>query len=93
MYSTARRMALISAICCAVNVMGLILYIMTSATLHITFALSFAIIMFMGTSAAISLMLTIGLRSLCQDLEYEFENNTLKLNDLAKQIKDMEHKL
>ena len=92
MYSTARKMSLLTAILSAVDVVGVILYLLASAALNLNFALSFAIFMMIGSSAAINLMLTVALRSICQDLDYEYENTTTKLSELNKRIAELENK-
>ena len=92
MYSTARFMSTITAILSAVNVVGFLLFLMASASLNLAFALSFAIFLFMGSSAAINLCLTVALRSLCQDLEYEYEGSAAKLSEMSKKIKEVESK-
>ena len=93
MYSTARFMSTITAILSVVNVIGLLLYLMASATLNLVFALSFAIILFMGSSAAINICLTVALRSICQDLEYEYEGSAAKLSEMSKKIKNIETRI
>ena len=93
MYTTAKRMALISTICCAGNLFGLVLLILCANGLNISFALAFSMVIILSTNAAVSLMLTLGLRSLCQDLVYEFENNTKKFNELNQKIKEIEAKI
>lgn len=92
MYSSARKMSTLSAICCAVNIVGIILFLLISASLKLSFAASFAIIMILVSSAAISFMLTLAMRSLCQDLEYEYENMAIKLRELNKKIDDLQYK-
>ena len=86
-------MALLSAIACAGNIVGLLLFLMLSSALEITFALSFAISLFMISTSAITLMLTVGLRSICQDLEYEYEDTFKKYRELNHQIHDIENKI
>lgn len=93
MYATARRMALISAICCAGNILGVILLFMCSAGIGISFAISFSIAIVLGTSAAVNLMITLGLRSLCQDLQYEYEDNFNKFHQVHEKIKEIEKKM
>ena len=92
MYSTAKKMSTISAICCAANIMGLILFVLISASLNLTFAANFAILMFMITGAATNFAVTLGLRSLCQDLDYEYENTTIKFKEINEKIEVLEQK-
>lgn len=90
MYSTARKLSLLTAILGAVNVVGVILYLLASVTLEITFALSFAIFMILASSAAANLLLTVALRSICLDLEYEYEDTQKKISSLTKRINELE---
>ena len=92
MYSTARKMSVLTAIFSMIDVVGVILYLLASAALNMNFALSFAIFMMIGSSAVINLMLTVALRSICQDLEYEYENSTTKLAELNKRLNNLENK-
>ena len=93
MYSSAKKFSTISAICCAINFVGLLLYLMMSASLSLTFALSFAIGMILLASSAGFLFVTLGLRSLCQDLDSEYENSCMKFREINKKIKEIEDRL
>lgn len=92
MYSTAKRMSTIGAISCAANIMGLILFVLISASLRLTFAASFAIYTILITNIITSFTLTLGMRSLCQDLDYEYENTTLKFKELNSRLSEIEDK-
>lgn len=93
MYSTAKKMSLFTAILSAVNIVGVILYLLASAELSMNFALSFAIFMILGSSAAVNLLTTVALRSICQDLEYEYENTTGKLSKMDKKVTELESRV
>lgn len=93
MYSSARKYSTLSAICCAINIVGLLLYLMMSASLRLTFASKFAIGMILIASALGFLLLTLGLRSLCQDLDSEYENTNMKFRELNKKIKELESRM
>lgn len=90
MYSSARKMSNLSAVACAVNLLGIILYLMLSASLGLSFAISFAIIMILVSSAVVNFMVTLSLRSLCQDLETEYEGMSVKLKELNKKIDQLQ---
>ena len=92
MYSSAKRLSAISAIACAVNIMGLIMFAMLSGYLGLNFAMSFTIYMFMISSTVVSLMLTLGLRSLCQGLDYDYENTTMKFKEINKKLDEMSYR-
>ena len=91
MYSTARKMSLLCAILSAVNIMGVFLYLLSSAALSIPFSAGLAIFMILVASAGVSLMLTIALRSICQDLEYEYEDHIRRSSELSKRIEVLEN--
>jgi len=92
MYSTARKLSSLSAIACAANIIGLILFLLVSANFSLNFAETFAIFTVLIASAATNLLLTLSLRSICQDLETEFEGTSTKLRDLGEHVKDLENK-
>ena len=93
MYSSAQRLSTISAIGCAVNVVGLLMYWLMSGSLMLNFALSLGITMFMLSSTLIFLLLTVAMRSLCQDLESEYENSNMKFREINKKLKEIEDRL
>ncbi len=92
MYSTAKRLAATSAIACAASILGLFLFVLCSASLRLSFATAFAIYTVLISSIACLLTLTLSMRSICQDLEYEYENNILKIKELTERIKQLESK-
>lgn len=92
MYISAKKFSTLSAIGCAVNIVGLLLYWMMSGSLLIQFALSFAITLFMLSSAGIFLFLTLALRSLCQDLDSEYENTCMKFREINNKIQELEER-
>ena len=87
MYSSANKLASFSAICCAITVLGVILFVLAAPALRLAFAASFAIFTLLIGAAAGLFAVTLSLRSLCQDLQYEYENNTNKFKELNDQIK------
>ena len=93
MYSTARKMATISAIVCSLNIFGAILFCMVTLSLNITFAVRFSMIMYLATSSIVTMLLTLGLRSICQDLEYEYEDDSRKFRNLDDRLEDVERKV
>ena len=94
MYSTAKKLAGISAIACALNILGIIIFALALPSLELTnFPLILGIYLFLITAALISLALTLGMRSLCQDLSYDFESQTKKFHDYNERIKNLENKM
>ena len=92
MYSSAKKMATLSAVACAINFIGLIMFIMMSNALKLSFAMNFALFMVMISGSVISLCLTISMRSICLDLQYEFEDQAKKLREINQKIKEIESK-
>ena len=89
MYTTARRLASISSILCAVNIMGLIMYILASAGLSENFTMNLAILMYMITTSLVLLLLSIGLRSLCQDLDFQYESQAKRFREIKENIHEI----
>ena len=92
MYSSANKLASFSAICCAITVLGVILFVLAAPALRLAFAASFAIFTLLIGTAAGLFAITLSLRSLCQDLQYEYENNIGKFKELNDQIKVLEER-
>lgn len=93
MYTSANKLASFSAICCAITILGLILFILAAPALRLAFAASFAIFtLLIGASAGL-FAITLSMRSLCQDLQYEYENNINKMKELNDSIKLLNQKL
>ena len=92
MYSTAKKMATAGAIICVLNIIGGILLIMVAVYLEVSFTIRFALIMYVITMTISPLLLTLGLRSLCQDLDYEYESNAKKLKEITTDIANLQNK-
>lgn len=90
MYSTAKRLSLIGAILTVLNIVATILFFLYFPNSGLSFPLIFTAGTYLVTASVTSLLLTICVRSLCVDLEYEFEDNARKFRDLSKKIHDLE---
>lgn len=93
MYSSANKLASASAIFCAIDILGLILFILAAPALRLSFAASFAIFTILIGASAGLFAITLSLRSLCQDLQYEYENEINKIKELNDQIKLLDSKI
>ena len=94
MYATVKRMASISAILCVLNIFAIIIFIMGANALEIpNYSLKLGMLIYLFSSALISLLLTLALRSLCQSLELDTEGHTRKEREITEKIKDIEKKI
>ena len=91
MYSTARKIATASAIFCALNIFVGLIFILVTMSLNLAFPIRLSMIMYIVTVSLTTLMLTLSIRSICEDLQYEYENNIKKLHDMNDRLKDIEH--
>ena len=92
MYSTARKLSVFSAILCCFNITGTALFLIYQINADWAFSLRFSTTIILVSATVISLLLTIGMRSLCHDLEYEYEDNAKRFRDLTKRVRDLEIK-
>ena len=98
MYATAKKLSTICAIISALSILGILLLFMgypgLATQLNIdNFPLELGAVIFMGACALINLLLTLALRSICQNLDYEQEGMARKFNELSGKIKEIENKI
>ncbi len=90
MYSTTRGFATACIVISGFNiVMGLLLYLYISS-LDIPFGAYFGATVYIITTSAILLIVSIALRKLADMLEYDFEDRTRKIKELRDRIKELE---
>ena len=90
MYSTARKIVVFGVIIGMMNAIGAILLLCCLPALGINFTLNFSIILYVITSFAVLILLVFGVRSLCQDLDLNYEKDNLRFRDLQKKIDALE---
>ena len=90
MYSTAKTLSVFSVIFSALNILGTVLFTFCLRGLDWGFTAEFCIMMYLITASAGSLIMTISMRSLCQDLDMNYENTTRRLQDLQKKNEQLE---
>ena len=90
MYSTARRLSALCFILSVVSIVGLVMVCMYFVFLHLEFQWFFALMMFLIATTAINLFLTISMRSMVQDMEFDYDSNARQIKKLSDRITDLE---
>ena len=90
MFSTAKKLSVFGVILCCLNALGAILLLCSLPALDLNFTLIFSIMLYAITAAACTVLLVISLRSLCQDLDLNYENNSQHLHDMQKKIEELD---
>lgn len=93
MYSTARKLSVLSFILSVVSIVGLIMVCMYFSFLRIEFHWFFALMMFLIAITAMCLFLTISVRNMLQDMELDFESNANQIKKLSDRVADLEKRL
>lgn len=93
MYSTARRLSTICAIFSAINILATILFFLYLANCELGFTFIFTSVLFLISNSVIGLLLTIALRSLCEDSQLEYEDKVRRFKDINNKVKELEHKV
>ncbi len=93
MYSTARRLGVISFLLALVNIFGFIMAALYFADLEVAFHWLFAWVLYLLTACLTSLLLTIAIRNLVEDSELEANDNALQVKMLRDRIEELEKKL
>lgn len=93
MYSTARGLSVISIILSVVNALATAMFFFYFSAEELGFAMTFTCSMYLITSTVVSLFLSIALRSLCKDLNFESEAKATQAHQLSKRIKELENKV
>ena len=93
MYSTARKLAAVSFILSVISIIGLIMVCMYFSFLNLEFQWFFALMMFLISITGICLFLTISIRNMLQDMEFDYDSNASQLKKLSDRIADLEKRL
>lgn len=92
MRSTARLLTIFCVILTAISIFAAVMVSLAIQTMALSFGQMFAIIIFTFGTSIVSLLLTISLRSLCRDLDLEYETTATRIHDLKKRITELEEK-
>ena len=93
MYATTNRLSLFSLLISIVTVFMSALVLVYLSTADIDFYLSLALSALVACLAAFTLLTIIALRSLRQELSWEFEDNVRTIKDLKERIRILEEKV
>lgn len=90
MYSTTRGFGNACIVASGFNIiMGILLYLYVS-TLDIPFGAYFSATVYIITTSAILLLLSIALRKLADMMEFDFEDRSRKFKEVKDRIKELE---
>lgn len=92
MFSTARKLGITCCILAAINIAGLAMIALLIIGQGLPFSWIFSILMYLISVTVIGLLLTLGIRSMVQDLELETENAALQIKKLRERIEALEGK-
>ena len=92
MYSTARRLSTLCVILAVIHAFMGIALIIYSTGYKFSFAVSISLTAYIITSIISFICLSCGLRSLCGDLDLEYENREKANRALKKRIEALEFK-
>lgn len=93
MYTTAKHFSVICTILAAFNVFALLLFLLYFRSCDWDFTMIFKTALYLVTTTAISVLMAIGMRSLTQDLELEYESNAKRFKELSKKVEALENSM
>ena len=93
MYSTAKTLSVLSVIIVVINILGAALTTLFLLSEHLNFTQFISVMTYLVSSTAVSLFLTMALRSILQDLEIEVNNHNHNVKKLSERIKELEIRL
>ena len=93
MYSTARKLSVLCIIVVIFNVLGALLTSLYLSTLPISFGEYLGIMLLIVPTTILTVLISLALRSLVQDLDIEISDRNKKIRDLIDRIASMENKM
>ena len=90
MYSTTHRLSTICGILIALNIIICVIFFFFLPNSELPFTAVIAVTGYLTTTTAMLLLIIIGLRSLCDALNFEFESNRLMFAELTDKIKHLQ---
>ena len=93
MYSAARKLSVLCIVLVAVNIAGAILTALYLKGENVGFTNYISLMMYLITSTALTLFLSVAVRSMVQDMEIEVSNHNHSIKKLTDRIKELENKV
>ena len=93
MYGTAKRLAIISGIFCAINALATVMGLIGLASKNLEITVEFTIAIFLISTTGVSLLVTIAAIDLCSALELTYDSSNEKIRKLEKRIQLLEENL
>lgn len=93
MYSVAKKLSILSVILCVVNAVFAVLNIILMVGQNLPFPEMFTKVCYLVSGTGALVLLTIAARSICADLELEYDARSRQLRDQNEHIKKLEDKI
>lgn len=90
MFSYANRMNAICIILTTVHGIATFLGILFLLTLHLGFAITFTVLLYLLSTNIGLICLCVNIRGLCQDLQLESDSTADRISKLTKRVKELE---
>lgn len=90
MRSTTRKVSIFCVIFTAISFIAAAMVTVALQSVELSFGMKFAIIVYLFAISLVSLLLTVSLRSLCQDLDLEYETTATRIRDHNIRIAKLE---
>lgn len=92
MFTTAKKLSLFSVILAVINMVATAMFFLYFTKSDLGFTMIFTCITYLVTSTVISMFMSISIRTMCQDHEFDYEGTERKIRDLEKKVYELEHK-
>lgn len=93
MFSTAKMISIFSIILSVINALGVVMLFLLLLTYDFDFKVEFCLIVYLITSTLGTLLVTLSIRSMCQDLTLNHESTSHKLRQLENRCKNIENQI
>ena len=93
MFSTAKTISIFSIILAVINILGVVMLTLMLLTYDFGFSIEFCVVIYLLTATVSTLLVTLSLRSMCQDLLLNHESTSRKLRELENRCKVIENHL
>ena len=93
MYTTAKRLSIFCFILAVINIAFTLFYLLLLKQQMLNFTEMFIRCCYLGSSTLVLILLTIATRSICSDLEMEYDSRSRQIKGMEDHIKELESKI
>ncbi len=93
MFATAKTISIFSIILSVINVLGVLMLTLMLTTYDFGFSIEFCLIIYLITSTLGTLLVTLGVRSICQDSVMNHESTSRKIREIENRCKILENQI